>query len=71
MGRVTLFYRALERLLRAIFLGLLTRQVATLEARSGYWTITGIGAFAWITIVACRRFRRHKIPPAAIIGQAS
>jgi MFS family permease len=71
MGRVTLFYSALERLLRAIFLGLLTRQVATLEARSGYWTITAIGAFGWITIVACRRFRRHKVPPAAVIGRVS
>jgi MFS family permease len=70
MGRVTLFYSALERLLRAIFLGLLTHQVATLEARSGYWTITAIGAFAWITILACRRFRRYKVPPPAVIGQA-
>jgi len=68
MGRVILFFGALERLLRAVFLAVITHQVATFGARSGFWTITSIGAFAWFTIVACRRFRRHKVPPAALIG---
>jgi MFS family permease len=64
MGRVTLFFSALERLLRAFFLGVITSQVGSFGAKSGYWTITIIGAFAWITIVACRQFRRQKLPPA-------
>ena len=67
MGRVTLFFSALERLLRAIFLLILTHQVAFAGAKMGFWTITAIGAFAWITILACRGFRRHKIPPAVAI----
>jgi MFS family permease len=71
MGRVVLFFGALERLLRAVFLAVITHQVATLGARSGFWTITSIGAFAWFTIVACRRFRRHKVPPTAFIGRAA
>jgi MFS family permease len=70
MGRVTLFFSALERLLRAIFLVVITHQVAVVGARMGFWTITAIGAFAWIAIMACRRFRRLKIPPTAAIGKA-
>jgi MFS family permease len=71
MGRVMLFYSALERILRALFLAVITHQVTRLGARSGFWTITSIGAFAWLMIVACRRFRRHKVPPAALIGRAA
>jgi MFS family permease len=70
MGRVTLFFSALERLLRAIFLGIITHQVAFAGAKMGFWTIAAIGAFAWITIMACRRFRRHKIPPGAALEKA-
>jgi MFS family permease len=67
MGRVTFFFSAVERLLRAVFLAVITHQVAFAGAKMGFWTITAIGAFAWITILACRRFRRHKIPPAVAI----
>jgi hypothetical protein len=70
MGRVTLFFSALERLLRAIFLVVITHQVAFSGAKMGFWTIAAIGAFAWIAIMACRRFRRHKIPPTAAIEKA-
>lgn len=65
MGRVNLFYSALERLLRAVLLAVVTRQVATIGARSGYWTIAGIGLCGWIMIVLCRRFRRHVAVPIA------
>jgi MFS family permease len=64
MGRVNLFYSALERLLRAIFLAAVTQQVATTNAKSGYWTIASIGLIGWITIFCCRRFRRQKVIPA-------
>jgi MFS family permease len=65
MGRVNLFYSALERVLRAVLLALVTHQVETSGARSGYWTITGIGLCGWIMIVFCRRFRRHHAIPVA------
>ena len=64
MGRVNLFYSALERLLRAIFLAVITQQVATSDPKSGYWTIASIGLTGWVTIFYCRRFRRQKIVPA-------
>jgi MFS family permease len=71
MGRVNLFYGALERLLRSIFLAVVTQQVATTGAKSGYWTVGGIGAFAWITILCCRRFRHRKVPPPVAIEKES
>jgi MFS family permease len=63
MGRLNLFYSALERLLRAIFLAVVTQQVATSDPKSGYWTIAGIGSAGWIMIFCCRRFRRQKVMP--------
>ncbi len=65
MGRVNLFYGALERLLRAGLLAVVTQQVATSGARSGYWTIAGVGFCGWIMIAFCRRFRRHHAVPFA------
>jgi MFS family permease len=61
MGRVNLFYSALERLLRAVFLAVVTRQVAISNPKSGYWTIAGIGLAGWVMILCCRRFRRQKV----------
>jgi MFS family permease len=71
MGRVNLFYGALERLLRSIFLAVVTQQVATTGPKSGYWTVGGIGAFAWIMIFCCRRFRHRKVPPPVAIEKVS
>jgi MFS family permease len=63
IGRVNLFYSAIERFLRAVFLAVVTQQVAISNAKSGYWTIAGIGLFGWVMILCCRRFRRHKVTP--------
>ena len=71
MGRVNLFYSALERLLRSIFLAIVTQQVATTGVKSSYWTVAGIGAFAWATILCCRRFRHHKVAPPFAIEKAT
>jgi hypothetical protein len=71
MGRVNLFYSALERLLRSIFLGIVTKQVAATGAKSGYWTVAGIGVFAWTTILCCRRFRHRKVAPPFAIEKAT
>jgi MFS family permease len=68
MGRINLFYSALERLLRAIFLAVVTQQVATSNAKSGYWTLAGIGLAGWVMIFCCRRFRRQKVMPAVLTG---
>ncbi len=68
MGRINLFYSALERLLRAIFLAVVTQQVATSNAKSGYWTLAGIGMAGWVMIFCCRRFRRQKVMPAVPTG---
>jgi MFS family permease len=68
MGRINLFYSALERLLRAIFLAVVTQQVATSNAKSGYWTLAGIGMAGWVMIFCCRRFRRQKVMPAVLTG---
>jgi MFS family permease len=65
MGRVNLFYSALERLLRAVLIAIVTQQVALSGAQSCYWTITGIGLCGWIMIAFCRRFRRHHADPIA------
>jgi MFS family permease len=61
MGRVNLFYSALERLLRAVFMAVVTEQVAMINPKSGYWTIAGIGLVGWVLILRCRRFRRQKV----------
>ncbi len=63
MGRVNLFYSALECLLRAIFLAVVTYQVAMSDAKLGYWTIAGVGLAGWAMIFCCRRFRRVKVMP--------
>jgi hypothetical protein len=68
MGRINLFYSALERLLRAIFLAVVTQQIATSNAKSGYWTLAGIGLAGWVMIFCCRRFRRQKVMPAVPTG---
>jgi MFS family permease len=69
MGRINLFYSALERLLRAIFLAVVTQQVATSNAKSGYWTLAGIGFAGWVMIFCCRRFRRQKVLPSVPAGE--
>jgi MFS family permease len=61
MGRVNLFYSAAERLLRSIFLVVVTGQVANSGPRSGYWTISAIGLSGWIMILFSRRFRRDPV----------
>ncbi|HYY29680.1 MAG TPA: hypothetical protein VE860_17180, partial [Chthoniobacterales bacterium] len=52
-------YSAMERLLRSIFLAVVTEQVANSGPRSAYWTISAIGLSGWIMILFCRRFRRR------------
>ncbi|MBV8329969.1 MAG: MFS transporter [Verrucomicrobia bacterium] len=61
MGRVNLFYSAAERLLRSIFLVVVTGQVADSGPRSGYWTISAIGLSGWVMILFSRRFRRDPV----------
>jgi MFS family permease len=62
IGRVNLFFSALERLLRALFLAILTRQVASAGPKGGYWVIGGITLVGWFMILLSRNFRRIRIP---------
>jgi MFS family permease len=71
IGRVNLFYSAMERLFRSIFLAVVTGQVANSGARSGYWTISAIGLSGWIMILFCRRFRRRPVIEVASSERAA
>ena len=57
VGRVNLFYGALERLLRAVLLAVATWQVAVGGPKSDYWLIVGISLVGWLLILACRHAR--------------
>jgi MFS family permease len=61
VGRITLFYSALERLLRSIFLAIATAQVATMGTKPGYWLTVAITLAAWFAIVAARKVRTHQV----------
>jgi MFS family permease len=61
MGRVSLFYGALERLLRAILLVIVTHQVTTGTTKSAYWTIASIGLAGFVLIFCCWWFRPQKM----------
>jgi MFS family permease len=68
-GRVTLFYSALERLLRSLLLALATVQVATVGPKVGYWMLGGIAACGWLMIFACRKIRPYQIEPETPIDE--
>jgi MFS family permease len=68
IGRINLFFSALERLLRSLFLALLTHQVVSRGPKSGYWIIAGITLTGWVLIFLSRDFRRVRVPVQAAIG---
>lgn len=70
VGRVTLFYSALERLLRSVLLALATFQVATVGSKAGYWMLGAVAACGWLMILACRKIRPYQIEPETPIGEA-
>jgi len=70
VGRVTLFYSALERLLRSALLALATFQVATVGSKAGYWMLGAVAACGWLLIFACRKIRPYQIEPETPIGEA-
>jgi hypothetical protein len=67
MGRVSLFYGALERLLRAILLVIVTHQVTTGTTKSAYWTIASIGLAGFVLIFFCWWFRPQKNDVQAMV----
>ncbi len=70
VGRLGLSYSALERLLRAGFLALATRQVAEQGPRSAYWMIAIVAMVGWMAILACRRVRTCPVPRQTRPGEA-
>lgn len=70
VGRVNLFYGALERFLRAILLAIATRQVVNAGPKSAYWLISGISLVGWLLILGCRRVRMFPVMAEPKIGEA-
>lgn len=70
VGRVNLFYGALERLLRAILLAVATWLVAVGGPKSAYWLISVISLVGWLLILACRRARMFPVASKFKIEEA-
>jgi hypothetical protein len=70
VGRVNLFYSALERLLRAILLAIATWQVAVGGSKPAYWLICVISLAGWLLILACRRARMFPVASKFKIKEA-
>jgi MFS family permease len=70
VGRVNLFYSALERLLRAILLTVATWQVAVGGPKSAYWLIAVISLVGWLLILACRHARMFPVESKFKIEEA-
>jgi MFS family permease len=71
VGRLNLFYSALERLLRAGFLTLAAYQVTNNGPRSSYWLIVGISLVGWIAIFMCRGVRTFPVTAKTSSDQAA
>jgi MFS family permease len=68
VGRVNLFFSALERLLRSLFLAVLTHQVVSGGPKGGYWIIACLTLAGWVMILLSRDFRRARVPIQAPVG---
>jgi MFS family permease len=68
VGRVNLFFSALERLLRSLFLAVLTHQVVSRGPKGGYWIIACLTLAGWVMILLSRDFRRARVPVQAPVG---
>ena len=69
IGRVNLFYSAIERLLRAALLALVTYLLADWGPNLSYFILSTICLVGWLLVVACRDVRTHKVEPASISSE--
>jgi MFS family permease len=61
IGRVNLFYSAIERLLRAALLALVTYLLTDWGPNLSYLILASVCLVGWFLVVACRGVRIHKV----------
>jgi MFS family permease len=65
IGRVNLLYGAIERLLRAALLALVTYLLKDWGPNGSYFILAGVCLVGWLLVAACRNVRTHKVEPAS------
>jgi MFS family permease len=66
IGRVNLLYGAIERLLRAALLALVTYLLKDWGPNGSYFILAGVCLVGWLLVAACRNVRTHKVEPASV-----
>jgi MFS family permease len=66
IGRVNLFYSAIERLLRAALLALVTYLVKDWGPNLAYFILASVCLAGWLLVAACRNVRTQKVEPASV-----
>ncbi len=66
IGRVNLFYSAIERLLRAALLALVTYLLKDWGPNLSYFILASVCLAGWLLVAACRNVRTQKIEPASV-----
>jgi len=66
IGRVNLFYSAIERLLRAALLALVTYLLKDWGPNLPYFILASVCLAGWLLVAACRNVRTQKIEPASV-----
>jgi MFS family permease len=61
IGRVNLFYSAIERLFRAALLALVTYLLTDWGPNLSYLILAGVCLVGWFLVLACRGVRTHKV----------
>ena len=66
IGRVNLLYGAIERLLRAALLALVTYLLKDWGPNVSYFILAGVCLVGWLLVAACHNVRTHKVEPASV-----
>lgn len=69
IGRVNLFYSAIERLLRAALLTLVTYLLVDWGPNLSYFILAGVCLLGWVLVVLCREVRTHQVETAPVSSQ--
>jgi MFS family permease len=69
IGRVNLFYGAIERLFRAALLALVTYLLADWGPNLSYFILAAICLGGWLLVLACRDIRTYKVEPAPVSSE--
>jgi MFS family permease len=66
VGRVNLFYSAIERLLRAALLALVTFLIKDRGPNLSYFILASVCLVGWLLVAACRNVRTQKVEPVSV-----